>query len=453
MPSFKLTAKQEEAQALLGSNRQHIMLVGGSRSGKTFLLTRAITARAIKAPGSRHAILRFRSNHVKTSILYDTFPKVMRTCWPDQKYETNKADLFFRIGESEIWLGGLDDNERTEKILGQEYSTIFLNECSQIPFASRNIAVTRLAQKCNQTFKDAAGRTLTDTLVPKLYYDENPPDRGHWTYRLFVKGVDPESGQNLSNVGNYGMLYMNPDDNLENLPDGYIDTLRGLPERLQRRFLRGQFREASPDALFPDEVLDLWRVTDLTDLPDMQRIVIAVDPSGSDDTDNAENDEIGIIVAGLGTDGNGYILEDLTVKAGPGTWGKVATNAFDRLMADLIVAEVNFGGAMVKMVIQTARPRTPFKAVVASRGKVVRAEPVSSLAESGRLRLAGRFVRLEEELSGMTTHGYVGQNSPNRADGMVWAVSELFPNMISERKKRAPAPTYEPIGTPEGWMG
>jgi phage terminase large subunit-like protein len=180
-------------------------------------------------------------------------------------------------------------------------------------------------------------------------------------------------------------------------------------------------------------------------LPDMQRLVVAVDPSGSGDVDNADNDAIGIVVAGLGTDGNGYLLEDLTVKAGPATWGKVATDAYDRHAADVIVAEINYGGAMVKQVIQTARPRTPYKELKASRGKAVRAEPISSLCEAGKVRLVGYFNALEDELAGFTTNGYIGEGSPNRADAFVWAFAELFPGLTK------PAKTEQPIETPAEW--
>jgi phage terminase large subunit-like protein len=430
MAAFSLTAKQHEANELLASPATHIMLFGGSRSGKTFLEVRAIVVRAIKAPGSRHAILRFRFNAVKHSIAFDTFPKVMALCWPEVKYELNKSDWFAQLPNgSQIWFGGLDDKERSEKILGQEYATILLNECSQIPWQSRGIAVTRLAQRVMQRV-DGLGAV---DLVPKMYYDENPPNKGHWSYRLFLQKVDPEARTPIPNPADCAALQMNPRDNLDNLPAGYLGTLEALPARMQRRFLRGEFADANPSALFNEEFIDRWRVLDGS-LPDMQRIVIAVDPSGSGDVDNADNDAIGIMVCGLGVDGNGYALEDLTVKAGPATWGRVVTNAYDRHAADVIVAETNFGGAMVKAVIETARPRTPYKEVHASRGKVVRAEPIASLVEKGKIRLVGYFHELEDELAGFTTNGYTGEGSPNRGDAFVWGMSELFPGLIRPPK-------------------
>ena len=414
------------------------MLFGGSRSGKTFLLCRAIAIRAIKAAGSRHAILRFRFNAVKQSVVFDTWPKMMALCFPQVSAPVSKSDWYAEFPNgSQVWFGGLDDKERTEKILGQEYATILLNECSQIPWSSRETAVTRLAQKVTD---QVSGQPL----ALKMYYDENPPDKGHWSYRVFVLKQDPETKRQLPNPGDFEAMQINPADNEPNLPAEYLRTLGALSARMQRRFLHGEFREANPSALFREEDLDKWRVLDAS-LPDMQRVVIAVDPSGSGDVDNADNDAIGIIVAGLGTDGNGYVLEDLTVKAGPATWGRIVTNAYERHAADLVVAEVNYGGAMVAQVIKAARPRTPYKEVRASRGKVVRAEPISSLCELGKVRLVGTFTDLEEELAGFTTSGYVGEGSPNRADAFVWAMAELFPGMVNERGA-APVSKFRPVG-------
>jgi Phage terminase large subunit/Terminase RNaseH-like domain len=443
---FKLTAKQEQANELLASSAQHILLAGGSRSGKTLLFVRAIVIRGLKAPGSRHGILRFRFGHVKQSIVHDTFPKLMNLCFPTVKYEINKSDWFVTLpGGSEIWFGGLDDKERTEKILGTEFTTLFLNECSQIPFASRNMAVTRVAQLVNDTITKRP-QSL------KVYYDENPPDKGHWTYRLFKLKVDPESKQPLSDPENYAFMRLNPGDNLENLSPDYLKTLEALPARLRKRFLEGEFRDSAPNALFTEELFDKWRNID-GDLPEMLRIVVAVDPSGADDEDNQDNDEIGIVVVGLGIDGCGYVLEDLTCKAGPATWGRVATQAFERHAADRIVGEVNYGGAMVKATIHSARARTPFRAVSASRGKVVRAEPVSALCETGKIRMAGIFRELEDELTGFTTHGFTGDHSPNRADAMIWGFGDLFPELTKVQEKPEPVivqPVHRPSRT--AWM-
>jgi phage terminase large subunit-like protein len=440
----KLTEKQESAQLILAGPATHILLEGGSRSGKTFLLTRNVAMRAIKAPKSRHAIFRFRFNAVKASIVLDTFPRVMELCFPNVDYDISKTDWFARMsGDSEIWFGGLDDKERTEKVLGQEHATIYLNEASQIPLESRNLAVTRLAQKVNQIIDGKA-----TPLKPRMYYDLNPPNKAHWAYRMFVEKVDPETRIALPNPQDYARFRINPQDNAENISDGYLDTLKSLSARLQRRFLQGEWADANPSALFHETDIDKWRVLD-GKLPDFVRVIVGVDPSGSGDTDNADNDEIGIVVGALGTDGNAYLLEDCTVKAGPATWGKVATSAYDRHKGDCVVAEQNYGGEMVKQTIQVARPRTPYKAVTASRGKAVRAEPFSALYEQGKVRHVGDFRLLEDELCGFSTNGYTGEGSPNRADAWVWVLAELFPALVAEKRK--PSAPIKQART--SWMG
>lgn len=433
---MKLSDRQMEAQEVLAGDATHIMLFGGSRSGKTFLLVRNVCMRAIKAPNSRHAILRFRFNAVKASVVLDTFPKVMRLAFPGVNYRLDKSDWYaeFENG-AQIWFGGLDDKERTEKILGMEFVTIYLNEASQIPRSSRDLAVTRLAQQVDQVIKGKPSQRLK----PRMYYDENPPSKAHWSYSLFIEKRDTDTKRSIQRPDDYASFKINPEDNADNISADYLETLNGLSARLQKRFLKGEFADATPNALFHDEDIDKWRVLDGV-LPDMVRVVIGVDPSGADDTDNADNDAIGIVAGGLGTDGNAYLLEDCTVKAGPATWARVATNAFERHRADIVVGEKNYGGAMVKHTIQTARPRTNYKDVNACRGKVVRAEPFSALYEQGKIRHAGEFPDLEDEMTAFSTQGYLGGDSPNRADAWFWVLTELFGGIVAPRNTTKIAP-------------
>jgi len=445
--AFKLTDRQEQAQRILASDSTHIILYGGSRSGKTFLLTRNVCMRALKAPKSRHAILRFRFNAIKASVVMDTFPKVMDLCFAGVKYKLSKTDWFVEFENgSQIWFAGLDDKERTEKILGMEFVTIYLNEASQIPQGSRDIAVTRLAQQVSQVIGD-----VTSTLKPRMYYDCNPPSKVHWTYKLFVEKRDPDTKKPLSHPDDYAYFQINPHDNAANISDGYLETLQNLSQRLQKRFLKGEFADGTPNALFTDESIDKWRVLDGV-LPEFTRVVVGVDPSGAGDVDNADNDAIGIIVGALGTDGNAYLLEDCTVKAGPATWGRIAASAYDRHEANVVVGEENYGGAMVRETIQTARPRTPYKKVNASRGKHIRAEPFSALYEQGKIRHVGDFSDLEDELTGFSTNGYTGEKSPNRADAWIWVLSELFPALVASPKKEVKIVHNQKHYGHTGWM-
>lgn len=446
--SFHFTPKQLDALELASSHAKHVLLEGGSRSGKTFIHCRNIATRALKAPRSRHAILRFRFNHLKASVIADTWPKMMRLCFDGIPWEMSRTDWYVTFPNgAEIWFAGLDDKDRVEKVLGQEHATIFLNECSQISYEARNYAVTRLAQN----IETVTGKPLR----LKMYYDCNPPSTAHWVYKLFHEHRNPDTREALPNSEQYAYMRINPDDNLENLPEGYIDELDALPGRYRRRFREGLYTDANPAALFAQEHLDRYRVVD-GQVPDLQRIIVAVDPSGASDEDNAENDEIGLVVGGLGVDGNGYLLEDLSLKAGPGTWGKAAVAAWERHDADKVVGEVNFGGAMVEYTIKSCagRRRVPFGMVHASRGKVQRAEPVAALYEEGRIRHVGHFHALEDELMAFATFGYTGEGSPNRADAVVWLWSELFPGLVRPRREEKPkkAPRRREH-VPGSWMG
>lgn len=237
MSEFKKTAKQSEAIKLLAGAAKNIMLYGGSRSGKTFILCFAIAVRAAKEKNSRHIILRKNFNHAKRSIWLDTLPKVLNIAFPDIKPKPNKTDYYMTLENgSEIWVGGLDDADRVEKILGNEYSTIYFNECSQIDYTSIQLARTRLAQK--------------NGLVKKTYYDMNPPTKSHWSYWLFEKGLDPAADQPLENNQDYASMLMNPKDNMENIDSEYIKLLEAMPEKERNRFLMGLFNDESEGSIY-----------------------------------------------------------------------------------------------------------------------------------------------------------------------------------------------------------
>jgi hypothetical protein len=433
--SFELTPRQQEAQNLLGGEARHNLLVGGSRSGKTFLLCRAIAMRAMRAPGSRHLIARFRFNHVKASVWADTWPKMMKLCFPDMagrlKYDKTDHRVILPT-ESEIWFGGLDDKERTEKILGQEYATIFLNEASQIGWSTIETVRTRLAQRV--PLKDGSGY-----LKLKMYYDANPPLATHWTHKLFVEHRDPVPPYSpLKTPDQYVWHRINPFDNAQNLPAEYLDELGNLGARARLRFLEGQWGSANENALWTYEVIETHRTLDF---PDLQRVIVGVDPSGTQGEEDERSDHVGIVVVGLGIDGHAYVLEDLTVKAPPETWGKIAVTAYSRHMADCIVAETNYGGAMVGSVIRSAaaaeKLSVNYREVTASRGKVVRAEPISTLYEQGKVHHVGGHPELEDQLCAFTSAGYMGDRSPDRADACIWALTDLFPGMTRRAPRNA----------------
>lgn len=422
--SFALTAAQDRAMDAIVSDAMNVALGGGSRSGKTLLLVRAVILRALKEPNSRHAIFRYRFNAIKSSVIADTLPKVMSLCFEGLWGECvmDRTDWFLTLPNgSQVWFGGLDDKDRTEKILGMEFATIYFNECSQIPYQSVLLALTRLAQK-------------TKGLRLKAYYDFNPPAKTHWTYRVFVDRKDPNSKKLLPNPEDYAFYLINPADNAENLDPKYLEMLERMPEKQRNRFLLGKFAEDGDGALWTEEVLAETR--HLTgELPDFVRIVVAVDPSGCAGDEDMRSDEVGITVCALGSDSHGYLLEDLSGRWGPAQWAEIACSAYERHRADKIIGEKNFGGAMVEHTLRTANPDIPYEEVTATRGKVIRAEPIAALYNQGKIHHVGYFEELEDQMLSMTLSGYMGLKSPDRADSAIWGFSHLFP-MITESRER-----------------
>lgn len=207
-------------------------------------------------------------------------------------------------------------------------------------------------------------------------------------------------------------------DNAANLAPQFIDALMRKYQgtRLGRQELDGEDLEDSPGALWVRTMLDELRVLKH---PDLVRVVVAVDPAISAGEDS---DETGIVVEGKGTDGHGYVLEDVSLKGSPDAWGRAAVTAYHTRKADLIVAEANQGGEMVRHVIQTVDPKVPVKLVHASRGKATRAEPVAAMYEQGRYHHVGSFPHLEDQMCTWVP----GMKSPDRMDAHVWGATELF---------------------------
>jgi phage terminase large subunit-like protein len=213
-------------------------------------------------------------------------------------------------------------------------------------------------------------------------------------------------------------------DNAANLPAQFLSKLkdRYAGTRLGRQELNAEVLDDVPGALWTRAMID---VAQAKDCPDLARVVIAVDPSGTKGSDD-NGDSIGIVAAGKGVDGLAYVLADMTCKLSPDGWGRRAVEAYFMWKADRIIAERNFGGAMVEHVIRTVDRSVPYKEVVASRGKVARAEPVAALYEQGRVKHVGGFPELEDQMCAMTPDGFLGDGSPDRTDALVWALTELM---------------------------
>ena len=210
-------------------------------------------------------------------------------------------------------------------------------------------------------------------------------------------------------------------ENAANLAKPFLSQVlsRYQGTRLARQELDGELLEDVVGAMWSRDLLDACRVVAA---PQLTRVVVAVDPSGGGE------DEAGIVVCGLGSDGRGYVLADLSGRMGSTEWARVAVRAYHANSADRIVAEGNFGGDMVEATLRSVDPSVSFKKVIASRGKLVRAEPVAALFEQRRCHIVGSLAQLEDELCSFTA-GFDAKSagfSPGRLDAMVWGFTELM---------------------------
>ena len=429
------TAKGEEAQRILAFNKI-AMLEGGSRSTKTSHIIRCLYIRAVKYPEYDQAIFRLRLSHARASLWYQTLPKVARQMGliggeGGDNIHFNKSEFFIEFPKhNKIWLGGLDDKERTEKILGQEHMTIFLNEVSQMTYDSVEMTLPRLL----------AG----DKVKTHLWMDQNPPTKAHWTYKMFhlcqcghsdkehkddkcvkceckhFQRVMPDGTKVPEN--DFKTFRMNPADFVDIIGTDYLDTLDLLGQKKKKRFKEGEYGEDSEGALWKRS---WFKYKDIA-LDKLKFTVTAVDPSGS-----KEGDEIGIITAGF--DGKDfYILDDYSMHGTPNEWGEDVTSAYDKWRCNYVVAEKNFGGDMVESVItDMGRKKIKVELVTASKGKAVRADPISALYEKAsndkytgpKVYHRTAFPSLEDEL--VTWEPMGDDKSPNRLDALVFAITRL----------------------------
>ena len=218
--------------------------------------------------------------------------------------------------------------------------------------------------------------------------------------------------------------------NFANLSETFRNQIIAQYEgtRLGRQELDAELLEDVPGALWSRDMIEASRADTV---PALRRIVVGVDPAAS----NTEtSDHTGVVIVGVDHAGQGYVLEDCSLKASPHGWAREAVNAYTRWQADRIVAEKNQGGEMVTSTLRTVDSRVPVKLVHASRGKQTRAEPVAALYEQGKVYHAARLDALEDELCSFDGDG----DSPDRMDALVWAVSELMlgeaPSTMHRRK-------------------
>ncbi len=224
-------------------------------------------------------------------------------------------------------------------------------------------------------------------------------------------------------------------DNAKNLAAAFLKNIvaRYQGTRLGRQELDAELIEERADALWHRAGIETCRVKAA---PALQRIVVAVDPPASS---GEHADACGLVAAGLGADGIGYVLADATAeRLSPARWAKRAIDLYHKLEADRIVAEVNQGGEMVETLIRQADADVPVETVRAYRGKWLRAEPIAALYEQDRVRHVGAFPALEDEMCDFALGGLSSGRSPDRLDALVWALTALMLKKEAKPRVRVP---------------
>lgn len=373
-----------------------------------------------------------------------------------------------RSGSEDFWWGAFLEEQRLA-VLGPTLpdirKTAFEGESGLLARIPQNLVVNY-----NRTSLELWTRTLTGGVSYYVGYSAEEPERlrGPQHHRFWADELgawNPKKGEEVWDNLLFGLrLGSSPNGIITTTPrttpllrqivaDGDTRISRAstfankhLPESILRKY-RQKYegtrlgRQELDAELLEDVVGALWTDELLTHLPpgfdpgsvDYVRIVVGVDPSGG-------GDMVGIVVAGERDDGTIDILADRSLSGSPGVWGTAVVNAYDDFGADRVVGESNFGGDMVESTIRNVDPNVSYRAVRASRGKVIRAEPVVALYEQGRVRHARGLVELEKQMMLMTNEGYVGDGSPDRVDAMVWAVSFLT------KRARQEKPTLEVSG-------
>lgn len=425
---FRLNAKQELALGYMTDLiARHTLLLGGAQSGKTFIAVRALILRALAYPRSDHLALRLHRITAEKYLWRQKFVEVIDKGFRGVAFKYNHSRMILTCpNESTVWVGGLDEGEKSDGLMGSGWNTILFDEANEnLPEAMQK-ARTRLSPKT----KSADGTRLC---VNRSFATVNPTYKTHHLYRTYVEKFDIFNGLPMSpeQASMYNWFRINPVDNLENLGDDYIRELKSLSPENRKRFLDGEWCEESKDALFKSGDINRSRVKTFEEVASINfdKIVVGVDPAVSS---GVKADMTGIVVVGWTrprsfdrrSSGQYYLLADYSLSGTPDEWAQAVYDAYTHWKADMVVGEANNGGDLVEKNIRSVSRVIPFKKVWASRGKAIRAQPVAGICSRGELHIGVSLPELEGEMIGWNPDS--GEPSPNRLDAMVWGVTECM---------------------------
>ena len=391
-------------------------LYGGRASAKSHFFAECMIANAAMNTGFRGLCVREVQKSLKESAKRLLEDKI-NVMGYGAKFNV-KHDEIGTPGGGVISFTGMNQQNSESVKSYENYSVCWVEEASV--FSARSLELIRPTIR-------APGSELWFSWNP--HYASDPVDK-------FFRGLSPPDNSIVRKV-----TY----ENNEYLPHEMVAEMqmdrKNSPDRFAHIWL-GEYA--------PNKVGAIWNMANIHEnrrheTPPLKRILVSVDPAISN-TDYS--DEHGIIAGGVGEDGRGYIIDDVSIHGSPQQWAERAVATYDKYDADAIVVERNQGGDMVRHTLQTVRPSIKVIDVVATRGKHVRAEPISAMYAINQVSHVGSFPELESQMCQMTAGGYEGNGSPDRCDAMVWLLTELFPSII---RKSAKKQHNKPRSG--GWMG
>ena len=453
-PNFdKFNEDQWEAYRLAttAGNKFHLFY-GGACSGKSWLIMFIVLLRAYRAKNTRHAVFRLTRNSCEQTLFNKTLFEVLDTGFPglraqiEAKKGFSYSDMTVTLPNgSEIFFNGLDENRLT-KVLGDEFNTVWLNECNEDGLTYRTISV--LMNRLRKKSETEDGKLLKN----KMFFDCNPRFFSDWEYKAFKLHVNPDDGDAMPREHQWVSQKLRTQANLENLSEDYMENMETMGAGARRRYLEGEWSDENSNALFnesmfvdhrfpkPNSIVTPAQTLDL--LADhgieLNRITVAVDPATKGDT---KNDLHGITVQGIsgyGKDAEVYVLADYSRNGSPIHVCDVIAEAYRDWGASRIILEDNAGGKWLQSTIMQHSPHLPLKFVNANRttgDKSSRAEPVAAQYEIGKVHHVGTHKELEAQMCDWGSPAS-RRKSPDRMDAVVWGITELLD--LNQEKKPEP---------------
>lgn len=430
-----------------------LLAYGGSGGGKSYFWLDVIIERANRAPNSRHAIFRLTRNSCEKTLFDKTLHEVLEKSWPGLKDQCDISLSTMTVtlpNGSKIFFDGLDENRMT-KVLGDEFNTIWINECNEdgLSYSQVSTLLSRLRAKS----ETVDGKVLKN----KMFFDCNPRFYSDWEYKAFIQKVNPEDGDALHNSEQWIAFKVDAEANQANLHEDYIDSLKAGSAASRRRYVEGEWSDENQNALFTEAMFRDERIPlpQQYDTPErirtylydqginLTRTTVAVDPAKSN---NPKSDLTGITVQATADDGHVYVLADYSRRDTPVGVCEVIRDAYQDWGASRIIIESNAVGTWLDSTMTLVWPNAPALKNIAATGqtgnKTERAEPVAAQYLRGVVHHVGSHKELEAQMCDWGSPAS-RKKSPDRMDALVWGVTELLD--LANEKKRIPG--YTPIKT------